>query len=225
VQLNSVLDDIKIGAMKTGMLHNAETVHTIAETLETRYSHSGEIRPPLICDPVSVSTSGHELLSLDAIQTLIREIFPLATLITPNKSEAELILSSQGVGTRITNIEEMLAASSSLLSLGPEAVLLKGGHVTTTLADLDRFLESHTGTRVVKHALLDENMEILRRNRESIDSELVVDLLQESAPTGTDDYATTLFVGPRIDSTSTHGTGCTLSAAITGGIAQGLSCS
>ena len=97
--------------------------------------------PPLVCDPVCVSTSGHTLLQPDAVEVMISELFPLTYLITRNKSEAELLLATRGLPARIANLDDMLRAAADLLALGPRAVLLKGGHLAVRLADVERVAE------------------------------------------------------------------------------------
>ena len=109
-----------------------------------------------------ISKSGFNLLSPDAKETLIKELFPLATLITPNLPEAEEIL-----GIEIKSLEQMKDAAKKLIELGPKAVLVKGGHLENDATDL----------------LYDGNEFVL-------------------------------FPQERINTTHTHGTGCTLSSAI-----------
>ncbi|KZT11149.1 uncharacterized protein LAESUDRAFT_720340 [Laetiporus sulphureus 93-53] len=211
-QLQSVLSDVEIKAIKTGMLCDAGITHTIAETLKAHYGASA---PPLVCDPVCVSTSGHTLLQRGAVEIVISELFPLATVITPNKSEAELLLSHRGLPSRVESLEDMLIASRNLLSLGPKAVLLKGGHVTTCLADVGRISVSHPHVRVIRDGLIDENMEILQiAEQDPALFVLVVDVLQECD-------SITMFIRPRVESKSTHGTGCTLSSALASALARG----
>jgi len=213
-QLRSVLDDVEMKAIKTGMLHDAEITRTIARTLRAHYGNS---LPPLICDPVCVSTSGHTLLQADAVEVMISELFPLATVITPNKSEASLLLSQRGLPSKVESLEDMLVASRHLLSLGPKAVLLKGGHITTTLADVNRVTAAHPHIHVVREGLLGENMEILQIAEQDLSQRvLVVDALQEA-------NSITLYIRPRIDSKSTHGTGCTLASAVACGMSRGKS--
>ncbi|EMD34312.1 hypothetical protein CERSUDRAFT_158703 [Gelatoporia subvermispora B] len=205
-QMHSVLSDIDIQAMKTGMLFDAENTRAVVAALKEHYA--ARPMPPLICDPVCVSTSGHTLLQPDAVEVMISELFPMAALITPNKSEAELVLAHRQLSSKIDNLEDMLRAAKDMLSLGPKAVLLKGGHITSTLEDIERVSSVHPQVKVIKDGLLSENMEILLKNSGQTASDvMVVDVLQEQDNT-------TLFVRPRIDSTSTHGTGCTLSAAL-----------
>ncbi|KDR82001.1 hypothetical protein GALMADRAFT_60054 [Galerina marginata CBS 339.88] len=217
-QINSVLDDLDVRAMKTGMLHDAEIIKAVVDSLKGLCSSSK--LPPLVCDPVCVSTSGHTLLQEDALKTMITDLFPLSTLITPNKSEGELLLSRMGVNLKIENLDTMLAATETLLSSGCQAVLLKGGHITARMKDVVSVQERFPDLKVIKQGLLGENMEILLDSSQHSsfdDPELVVDILLES------EKRTTLFVHPRVDSSCTHGTGCTLSSAIASELAKGSS--
>ncbi|ESK85195.1 thiamin biosynthesis protein (thi-4) [Moniliophthora roreri MCA 2997] len=219
-QIRSVLDDLDIKAIKTGMLFDADNTRAVVRALKAHYTNAGSNTrmPPLVCDPVCVSTSGHTLLHPDAVEVLISELFPLAFLVTPNKAEAELLLlyaKSEAQTCRIEDLESMLGAARDLLSLGPNAVLIKGGHVTAKHGDIQRFARSHPEVLILRDGVLQENMEILNIGK-TLDIELVVDLLRDK--TG----KTTVFVRSRIESTSTHGTGCTLSAAVTAELARGV---
>ncbi|KAJ7778806.1 Phosphomethylpyrimidine kinase-domain-containing protein [Mycena maculata] len=207
-QIHSVLNDLDVHAIKTGMLFDAENTRATIRALKDHYC-GDRVMPPLVCDPVCVSTSGHTLLAPDAVQVLIQDLFPLTTLITPNKSESELLLSRA-----INSLEDMLSAASDLLRLGPRAVLLKGGHMTATLADLDSLARAHPEVRMLRDGLYGDNMEILAINGPQ-PGELVVDVLCEA------DGSMTVLARPRIDSSSTHGTGCTLSAALASALAGG----
>jgi hydroxymethylpyrimidine/phosphomethylpyrimidine kinase / thiaminase len=213
--LRLVVEDTEIRAIKTGMLYDANTIHTIATVLKSSYHDSNPL-PPLICDPVCVSTSGHPLLREDALDTLIDELFPLSELITPNKMEASALLKQRKLPSVIDSLEDMLDCGRALLELGPRAVLLKGGHLIISESDIRRVLDARPGFTVVRGGgLLGPNMEILAVSESP--SELVVDVLchKHGSPT--------LFLRPRIESTSTHGTGCTLSAAIVSALAHGIS--
>ena len=212
-QLHSVLDDVEIKAMKTGMLFDAASIRAVVGTLKAHYA--SKAMPPLVCDPVCVSTSGHTLLQPDAVEVMISELFPVTYLVTPNKSEAELLLSTRGLPATIGTLEEMLDAAKNLHTLGPQAVLLKGGHLTVTIADIDRVSAAQSGLHVVRDGLFEENMEILQlAEGESSEARIVVDVLHTTG-------STTLYIRPRIESTSTHGTGCTLSAAVVCGLSRG----
>ncbi|KAM5542813.1 hypothetical protein V8D89_003774 [Ganoderma adspersum] len=222
-QLRSVLDDIEFKAIKTGMLYDAEHTRRIVRTLKAHFqSDGGTAMPPLVVDPVSVSTSGHTLLHPGAVDVMVQELFPLATLVTPNTPETEFLLSHIAGGgpgpTTIATLEDMLAASERLLALGSKAVLIKGGHVVATFADVRRVRAARPEVMVVQESFLDDNMEILQANEADLGARpLVVDVLRES------DGGVTLFVSPRIESTSTHGTGCTLAAVIASLLAKGES--
>lgn len=117
-QLEAVFDDLQVDAVKTGMLHNTEAVHCVAEAMR-RY------RPPyLIVDPVMVSTSGCRLIENDTVEAIKSRLFGRATLITPNLDEAELLS-----GLPVRSIPQMEQAAGRLLELGCRAVLMKGGHL------------------------------------------------------------------------------------------------
>ena len=123
-QIQSVLSDIQVGAIKTGMLAQTDIILAIAETL----THYPQI--PLVLDPVMVATSGDRLLAEDAIQVLIEKLIPRATILTPNLLEAAALLN-QSVAK---NLPEMRQQAEQLLVLGAQAVLMKGGHSTDSEA-------------------------------------------------------------------------------------------
>jgi hydroxymethylpyrimidine/phosphomethylpyrimidine kinase len=125
-QLDAIFQDIGADAVKIGMLHSPEIVHVVATALR-RY------RPPyVVLDPVMVATSGDALITADCQQTLITELFPLATVVTPNLDELSLL-----IGRPITRPEQFLSAADALLNMGAQAVLVKGGHLACeTLIDL-----------------------------------------------------------------------------------------
>ena len=203
------------------MLYDEATIRTVASALR-KYYKGRTLR--LVCDPVCVSTSGHALLADSALGSLIDEILPLATLITPNKSEAERILSHKRKKVTISSLADMVSASGELLTLGPKAVLLKGGHVTTTTVEVDELLARNPGISTYRYGFLDENMNILQvgLGGEDRTPQLVIDVLQDSTSESGAEVKTSIFIRPRIESTSKHGTGCTLSAAISCGLASQL---
>jgi hydroxymethylpyrimidine/phosphomethylpyrimidine kinase len=164
-QLESVLSDLHPGAVKTGMLADAEIVETVARMLR------GPPYRPLIVDPVMVATSGDVLLKPEAVDALRRDLVPLAHLITPNLAEAAILLGT----SKAAGEAEMLDQARALLRLGCAAVLLKGGHAG---------------------------------------GETAVDVFANA--TGTERLTL-----PRLHTPHTHGTGCTLSAAIAALLAQG----
>jgi len=117
-QIEAVLEDIGADAVKIGMLHAPEIVRTVAQVLDRHALHS------VVLDPVMVATSGAVLIDQPAIQVLIQELFPRATLVTPNLDEAALL-----VGQTLASLEEMEQAAHRMLDMGAKAVLLKGGHL------------------------------------------------------------------------------------------------
>jgi hydroxymethylpyrimidine/phosphomethylpyrimidine kinase len=165
-QLDSVLSDLDVRAIKTGMLADAEIVQTVARVLRASPPR------PVIVDPVMVATSGDVLLRPDAVDALKLKLAPLAALITPNLAEAAILLGR----SKAESDAEMLDQARALLDLGCRAVLLKGGHAG---------------------------------------GEAAVDVLANAA--GVERLAL-----PRIDTPHTHGTGCTLSAAVAALLAQGV---
>jgi len=116
-QMQSVFNDIEVNAMKVGMLERREIIETVATFLRG-YQNARNI----VIDPVMFSKTGHLLLAEDAVEALKQLIIPLATILTPNTHEAAKLL-----GISIRNEEEMQEAALSLLALGPQAVIVKGG--------------------------------------------------------------------------------------------------
>jgi hydroxymethylpyrimidine/phosphomethylpyrimidine kinase len=117
-QLQAVLDDIGVDAVKIGMLHSPEIVEVVAWAIDHYKLHK------VVLDPVMVATSGDTLVGQDTVKVLVRELFPLAMVVTPNLDEAALLL-----GRPIGTIAELDAAAQDLLALGANAALLKGGHL------------------------------------------------------------------------------------------------
>ncbi len=145
-QFDSIASDIQIDAVKMGMLCNHEIVAALATRLrEWKAStdcHGGS-NVPIVLDPVMVSTSGSLLLSEGAIETLIQDLLPLCTILTPNLPEARQLLKYAAKFTshpsaprelelaqnnEETELPQMMAAAKSIAKLGPRAVLVKGGH-------------------------------------------------------------------------------------------------
>jgi len=164
-QVQPVFDDYEIAAVKTGMLPTEEVILTVADLMMAN-NVSG-----LVVDPVVRSTSGYDLIDDVALRALIKNLFPLASVITPNIPEAERIS-----GLKILGPKDIEAAAKAMHDLGAPAVLIKGGHADGTSRSIDHLFfdgEHHT------------------------------------------------FEAERIDTTATHGTGCTLSAAIAANLALG----
>lgn len=120
-QLESIFSDLIPDAIKIGMVHSTELVRTISSYLKNH----PEI--PIIFDPVMVATSGDRLIEEDTIQSIISELFPLATLITPNMDEAALIAQMP-----VNNTQDMLLAGKKLISHGCKNVIIKGGHLKSS---------------------------------------------------------------------------------------------
>ena len=201
------------------MLYDFVTTRIVAETLQS-YFKPGMMMPPLICDPVCISTSGQTLLHHDAIEFMITRLFPMAALITPNETEAIFFLALQGISQKIETLDDMLIAAELLLpSVGGDAVLLKGGHVAVAMSDVIIMSAERPDIQIIKQGLYGDNMEILLASHQDYSqSELAIDILHQASG------EKTLFVHPRIDSSSTHGERCTLSSAIACEIALGCNC-
>lgn len=161
-QLSSVLDDIGVDAVKTGMLSSAALVEEVAAGL-------AGVTAPVVVDPVGVSKHGDPLLHPDAVAVLSQVLLPLATIATPNLPEVE-----QLTGVRVESAADLRRGAAAVLALGPRWVLVKGGHLAGDAVDL-----LSDGT-----------------------SELVL-------------------TAARLDNRHTHGTGCTLAAAIASYLALG----
>ena len=141
-QLEACFDDFEIGAVKLGMLANAGVIGVVADSMAAR-------RPPfLVVDPVMVATSGAKLLEEAALDALRRRLIPLASVLTPNLPEAELLL-----GRRIDSLQAMHAAADGLLSMGAASVLLKGGHLAGEGDVVDLFADAH-GRHEIAHPRL-----------------------------------------------------------------------
>lgn len=164
-QIESVAGDIGVGATKTGMLASAEIMDAVASTVRRLGLR------PFVVDPVAASQHGDALLRPDAFAALRDLIIPLATLITPNIGEVRLL-----TGVDIRSRADMREAARALHALGPQWVLVKGGH----LPDGDAVDVLFDGTK-----------------------------FQE-------------LTAPRTLTEHTHGSGDTLAAAITAGLARGL---
>jgi hydroxymethylpyrimidine/phosphomethylpyrimidine kinase len=123
-QLSSVLDDIGVDAVKTGMLASPALVEAVAELL-------GPLTVPVVVDPVGVSKHGDPLLAPEAVETIIEQLLPLATLATPNLDEVRLLA---GIDVRAEH--DLRRAADAMLALGPRWVLIKGGHLDGDAVDL-----------------------------------------------------------------------------------------
>ncbi len=123
-QLESVFSDMRVCAVKIGMLSDATTIAMIANVLK-KYQPNH-----IILDPVMVATSGDVLLQSEAVNALVNDLIPLADLITPNLYEAQVLLNKEVTSLAKTSAE-LEASCKQLLPLGAKGVLLKGGHMNT----------------------------------------------------------------------------------------------
>jgi hydroxymethylpyrimidine/phosphomethylpyrimidine kinase len=124
-QIEAVVVDLRVQAVKTGMLASAEIIEAVAVAIEA-YGI-----PNVVVDPVMVAKGGAKLLRDDAINALLRRLLPLAAVITPNLPEAEVIL-----GRRIRTIAERREAARDLVALGARAAVVKGGHAENEVTDV-----------------------------------------------------------------------------------------
>jgi len=162
-QIEAIFDDIEMDGVKIGMVSQVQTIEVIAERLR-HYSPK-----TIVLDPVMISKSGYHLLNPHAEVTLIKELLPMAMIVTPNIPEAEVMTNMS-----IRTLKEMEEAAKAIYQLGAKNVLLKGGHLENEATD------------------------ILYDGREF-----------------------SYLSSPRIATKNTHGTGCTLSSAITSNLALG----
>lgn len=123
-QFRSVVDDIGVQAVKTGMLASAELVSTVADLL-------AGVEAPVVVDPVGVSKHGDALLAAEALESVRTQLLPTATLVTPNLDEV-----AQLTGVRVDGEADMRAAAAAVLRYGPKWVLIKGGHLPGDAVDL-----------------------------------------------------------------------------------------
>ncbi len=132
-QIGAVYDDLSVAAVKTGMLGDADTVACVADCLE-------QYKPAhLVVDPVMVAKSGDALLRASAVHMLKTRLIPLASLITPNLPEAAVLLDC----AEPTTLKQMEQMAEQLLSLGSDAVLLKGGHLDDSSEAVDLLYDGH----------------------------------------------------------------------------------
>lgn len=117
-QLDSVLSDIRFDAVKTGMLYSSTLIEKVAVKLKSCKVDK------FVIDPVTISKSGNTLLKKDAVKTLIKKLFPLCELVTPNLDEAALLS-----GIRINSIDDMKISARTIRKMGARNVLVKGGHL------------------------------------------------------------------------------------------------
>ena len=135
-QIDAVADDMDVKAAKTGMLSAPGIIETVADRVQVHDLF------PFVVDPVMISKSGFKLLQDAAIETLVEELLPLATVVTPNVHEAEHL-----TGVTIETVDDLGAAGEALLDHGPDAVLVKGGHLSGADAAVDVLVDGDTSRR------------------------------------------------------------------------------
>ncbi len=167
-QIDAVLDDFNVLAVKTGMLATPELVELVASV-----AAAGRL-PHLVVDPVLISTSNHALLAEGGVEAYRHSLLPFAQLVTPNLREAAA-LAGVAIGD-VTSIDDLITLGRAIVNFGVPFVLVKGGHLS--------------GER---------SPDVLVSATDAV-----------------------LFDGPRVVTINTHGTGCTLSAAIAANLARGL---
>jgi hydroxymethylpyrimidine/phosphomethylpyrimidine kinase len=228
LQLDAVFDDIFPDAVKTGMVASTELIETIVDVLEKRGARN------IVVDPVMVATSGAKLLRGDAIETLTSKLVPLATLITPNIPEAEILAgkalseaSVRGAGTKD-------ASEASVRGAGTKDTSEASVRETET-KDASEAPVRKTETKKVSHDP-GKSLEFIRITNPS-EMEKAAEIIAKkygcavllkgghSISDANDllykDGRITWFEGKRIDNPNTHGTGCTLSSAIASNLAKG----
>ena len=166
-QCEAVMIDMRVGAIKTGMLLNQEIIKTVAKKL-VAFGFGN-----VVVDPVMVSRTGAQLLDDDAIKTIRDVLIPLAAIATPNRYEAQILADMQ-----IHTLDDMQTAAQKIHKLGARSVLVKGGGMTDDLKAVDVWFDG-------------DRLEVLQTET--------------------------------INTKHTHGTGCTLSAAIAANLALGKS--
>ena len=135
-QIDAVVGDMDVQAAKTGMLSAPPIIETVADRVATH-----DLRP-FVVDPVMISKTGFKLLQDEAIDTLVNDLLPLATLVTPNVHEAEHLTDVE-----IDTPDDLRAAGAALLEHGPDAVLVKGGHLSGADDAVDVLVDGETGRR------------------------------------------------------------------------------
>lgn len=157
-QFDSIFEGFEIHSCKTGMLYTKDIIEIVSQRLKDH-------KFPLIVDPVAISQSGNALIDDDAINALVEKIIPLADLVTPNRPEAEMLSN-----IKINDKNDAQNAANKIFEMGAKAVLIKGGHMQSSIMVTDLLFIKDEGLKELNQA--------------------------------------------RVDTNNTHGTGCTLSAAI-----------
>lgn len=189
-QIEAIFADIRPDAVKIGMVANPALIEAIAESLQAYHAEN------IVLDPVMIATSGASLASDDVAQTLVRDLFPLATVVTPNLTEAEVFS-----GISITEPQQMVEAAHAIQELGARAVLVKGGHLESFGSGEESMRSASFGSQTAYDQVFEAGH--------------AYDLLL------TEDGTEFWLREGRIATENTHGTGCTLSSAIACYLAEG----
>lgn len=187
-QIEPILEDFEVSALKTGMLPTREVIEEVAGIVSENNLKN------FVVDPVVRSTSGFDLIDDKALKALIEKLFPLSDLITPNIPEAERI-----AGIKIESETDLEKAARIMQNFGAKNVLIKGGHLFGKNISADADIKD----------VPDKTASLLK-------SKQAVDYLWK-------DGVLHIWQGEYIETKSTHGTGCTLSAAIAASLALGKS--
>ncbi|MBN1868735.1 bifunctional hydroxymethylpyrimidine kinase/phosphomethylpyrimidine kinase [Candidatus Sumerlaeota bacterium] len=192
-QMDSVLSDIGAQAAKTGMLASSAIVEVVARGIE-KYGV-----PHLVVDPVMVAKSGDRLLREDAVRALRERLIPLASVVTPNTEEAAILTDVD----RIDDIDAMKSAAERLVAMGARAALVKGGHLPESGARDDAGVSPVSG------------------QSETSEEPHGRDARATCRDVWFDGSRFEILESPRYPNRHTHGTGCTLSAAMAAFLARG----
>ena len=182
-QILPIIDDFEIAALKTGMLPTREIIEEVARIVAENNLKN------FVVDPVVRSTSGFDLIDNAALKVLIKKLFPLSTIITPNIPEAERIAKMS-----IESEADVEKAARKIQKMGAKNVLIKGGHLPISsfkfqLSSSKKTIKKKTSRKVFDYLFIGEDLHI--------------------------------FEAEFVETTATHGTGCTLAAAITANLALG----
>jgi len=221
-QLRALEDDLPPAAIKIGMLGTKDAVLEVASFLKRVVDDKQNKKKVwIVLDPVMISTSGHRLIDDEAQEAVVRHLFPLADIVTPNRHEAEALLSmpmsadsnstiTTTTPTRLESPDDVERCGRRLLEMGARSVLIKGGHALDS--------EDYAQDYFVSSSLSSSS------NSESValqppkDGQLrLCDCDQGERGGGGGIW----IRGPRYDTENTHGTGCTLSSSIAAALALG----
>ena len=198
-QVEPVIQDYTIDAVKTGMLPTREVIEETARLIQENKLKN------VVIDPVVRSTSGFDLISDSALRSLVELLFPLSDIITPNIPEAERIS-----GIKIETGDNIEKAARIMQSMGARNVLIKGGHLVNADFGL-RNADLGSNAAVTKRADLESKGQKPKTKNQKARDFLFI---------GTELH---IFEADFIETTATHGTGCTLAAAIAANMALGKS--